>query len=94
MIGSKFGFSGQNQPYSVNSSIDTINRRIGNLSNKLIPARVTDVILDESHPDFLNLGEWNSIGTIKYELINFLQEEPANVKIAKPLLANTKTFPL
>ena len=94
MIGSKFGFSGQNQPYSVNSSIDTINRRIGNLSNKLIPARVTDVILDESHPDFLNLGEWNSIGTIKYELINFLPEETSNTKIAKPLLANTKTFPL
>jgi hypothetical protein len=94
MIGSKFGFSGQNQPYSVNSSIDTINRRIGNLSNKLIPARVTDVILDESHPDFLNLGEWNSIGTIKYELINFLPEETLNTKIAKPLLANTKTFPL
>jgi hypothetical protein len=94
MIGSKFGFSGQNQPYSVNSSIDTINRRIGNLSNKLIPARVTDIVLDESHPDFLNLGEWNSIGTIKYELINFLPEETANAKIAKPLLANTKTFPL
>ena len=94
MIGSKFGFSGQNQPYSVNSSIDTINRRIGNLSNKLIPARVTDVILDESHPDFLNLGEWNSIGTVKYELINFLPEETSNTKIAKPLLANTKTFPL
>ena len=94
MIGSKFGFSGQNQPYSVNSSIDTINRRIGNLSNKLIPARVTDVILDESHPDFLNLGEWNSIGTIKYELINFLPEETSNTKIAKPLLANIKTFPL
>ena len=94
MIGSKFGFAGQNQPYSVNSSIDAINRRIGNLSNKLIPVRVVDVILDETHPNFKELGEWNSIGTIKYELINFLPEETANTKIAKPLLANTKTFPL
>ena len=94
MIGSKFGFAGQNQPYSVNSSIDAINRRIGNLSNKLIPVRVVDVILDETHPNFKELGEWNSIGAIKYELINFLPEETTNTKIAKPLLANTKTFPL
>ena len=94
MIGSKFGFTGQNQPYSVNSSIDVINRRIGNISNKLTPVRVVDVILDETHPNFKELGEWNSIGTIKYELINFLSEETANTKIAKPLLANTKTFPL
>ena len=94
MIGSKFGFAGINQPYSVNSSIDAINRRIGNLSNKLIPVRVVDIILDETHPSFKELGEWNSIGTIKYELINFLSEETANTKIAKPLLANTKIFPL
>ena len=94
MIGSKFGFTGQSQPYSVNASIDVINRRIRNLSNKLTPVRVVDVILDETHPNFKELGEWNSIGTIKYELINFLPEETANTKIAKPLLANTKTFPL
>jgi hypothetical protein len=94
MINSRFGFAGINQPYSANSSIDAINRRIGNISNKLIPVRVTDVILDESHPDFNNLGEWNSIGIIKYELLNFLPEETSNVKTARPLLANTKTFPL
>ena len=94
MIGSKFGFAGQNQPYSPDSSLTSINRRIENLANKLIPARVIDVILDETHPDFLNLGEWNSIGIIKYELINFPEGEQVTNKIAKPLLANIKTFPL
>jgi hypothetical protein len=94
MIGSKFGFAGQNQSYSSNSSIEALNRRIEDLSGKLIPVRVTDVILDESHPDFGDFGEWNSIGIIKYELINFIPDETINVKIAKPLLANTKTFPL
>lgn len=94
MIGSKFGFAGQNQSYSSDSSLASINRRIENLANKLIPARVIDVILDETHPDFESLGGWNSIGIIKYELINFPEGEQVANKIAKPLLANIKTFPL
>jgi hypothetical protein len=94
MIGSKFGFAGQNQSYSPDSSLTNINRRIEDLANKLIPARVIDVILDETHPDFISLGEWNGIGIIKYELINFPEGEQIINKIAKPLLANIKTFPL
>jgi hypothetical protein len=69
MIGSKFGFAGVNQPYTLNSSIDVISRQIEGLNNKLIPVRVVDVILDETHPDFENFGGWNSIGIIKYELV-------------------------
>ena len=94
MIGSKFGFAGQNQSYSSDSSIGSINRRIEDLSNKLIPARVVDVILDETNPDFEIYGGWNGIGIIKYELINFPEREQVTKKIAKPLLANSKTFPL
>jgi hypothetical protein len=94
MIGSKFGFAGQNQSYSSDSSLASINRRIENLANKLIPARVIDVILDETYPDFDTYGGWNSIGIIKYELINFPEGEQVANKIAKPLLANIKTFPL
>ena len=94
MIGSKFGFAGQNQSYSSDSSLASINRRIENLANKLIPARVIDVILDETYPDFDTYGGWNSIGIIKYELINFPEGKQVANKIAKPLLANTKTFPL
>lgn len=94
MIGSKFGFAGVNQPYSQDSSISSINRRIEDLSNKLIPVRVVDAILDETHPDFETYGGWNGVGIIKYELINFPEREQTLKKIAKPLLANTKTFPL
>ena len=94
MIGSKFGFAGQNQSYSSDSSLASINRRIENLANKLIPARVIDIILDETYPDFDTYGGWNSIGIIKYELINFPEGEQVANKIAKPLLANIKTFPL
>jgi hypothetical protein len=94
MIGSKFGYAGQNQVYSPDPSLANINRRIEDLANKLIPARVIDVILDETHPDFVSLGEWNGIGIIKYELILSPESEKAEKNIAKPLLANTKTFPL
>jgi hypothetical protein len=94
MIGSKFGFAGINQPYKPDNSISAISKQIESLNNKLVPARVVDIILDETHPDFVNLGEWNGIGTIKYELILSPEGERAEKSIAKPLLANTKTFPL
>jgi hypothetical protein len=94
MIGSKFGFAGVNQPYTLNSSIDVISRQIEGLNNKLIPVRVVDVILDETHPDFENFGGWNSIGIIKYELVLSSEGEIFDKNIARPLLANTKTFPL
>jgi hypothetical protein len=94
MINSKFGFAGINQPYKPDSSLDAIGRQIESLNNKLIPARVVDIILDETHPNFTNLGEWNSIGIIKYELILSPEREQTDKNIAKPLLANAKTFPL
>jgi len=94
MIGSKFGFAGQNQPYNQNSSLDNINRKINDLSDRMIPARVVDIILDETHPDFNIYGGWNGIGIIKYSLINSPDGVQDNSNIAKPLLANIKTFPL
>jgi len=94
MIGSKFGFAGQNQPYNQNSSLDNINRKINDLSDRMIPARVVDIILDETHPDFDTYGKWNGIGIIKYSLINLPDGVQDDSNIAKPLLANIKTFPL
>jgi hypothetical protein len=93
-MGSKFGFAGINQPYKSDTSIDAISRQIEALGNKFIPARVIDVILDETHPNFKNYGEWNGIGTIKYELILSPESEKLEKNIAKPLLANIKHFPL
>jgi len=94
MINSKFGFSGINESFSNTPSIDNISRRIENLFNRFIPVRVIDVILDETHPEFEFYGGWNSIGIIKYELINFPEEEQLIQNIAKPFLANIKSFPL
>ena len=35
--------------------------------NEMFVGRVTDIILDSSHPEFKSYGEWNGIGTIFFE---------------------------
>ena len=35
--------------------------------NEMFVGRVTDIILNSSHPKFPKYGEWNSIGTIFFE---------------------------
>ena len=59
----------------------------------IIPARVISIVLNESHPKFLDLGEWNALGAIEYELVenpNINQQYP----IAYPLSPNVKNYPL
>jgi hypothetical protein len=55
--------------------------------------RVVSIILDENHPRFQDLGGWNALGTIEYELVensNQLIELP----LAFPLTPNVKNYPL
>jgi len=55
--------------------------------------RVVSIILDENHPRFQDLGGWNALGTIEYELVensNQLIELP----LAFPLTPNIKNYPL
>lgn len=62
-------------------------------SPSVISARVKDIILDDSHPEFKNYGEWNSIGTVFFDSVDFpFSENSAN--IAKPLFSNQKIYPL
>jgi hypothetical protein len=90
----KIGFAGLNQSINTTPSINPLNRQIEDINSKLIPARVIDIILDETHPQFEIFGGWNSIGTIRYELLNSVEGEKVTKQIAKPLLAHSKIFPL
>jgi len=59
----------------------------------IIPARVISIVLNETHPKFLDLGEWNALGAVEYELVenpNINQQYP----IAYPLNPNVKNYPL
>lgn len=62
----------------------------------IVPARVVDVILDESHPEFERYGKWASIGAIKYRVLNrdIDEKNSQNLPIAFPLQSHIKHIPL
>ena len=62
-------------------------------NKSIFSSRVKDIILNESHPEFENFGEWASIGAIFIE--NVLQPTTTNsISIAYPLFPNIKQYPL
>ena len=58
-----------------------------------IIGRVTDVILDNNHPLFQELGGWQSIGTVIFEPVGKFNVGIA-VSIAKPFFPNIQNYPL
>jgi hypothetical protein len=56
--------------------------------------RVVSIVLDETHPRFKELGEWNGLGTIEYTLVD--QPVPVNQSYptAKPYDPSIRSFPL
>lgn len=83
-----------------NPSSKTIERNLGlnqeNLNNSIITGRVLDIILDDKHPKFKELGEWSSIGTIEFTDVRINEGVVQNSSnyYAKPLLANYKSYPI
>lgn len=61
---------------------------------ELLKIRVTDIILDETHPQFKQHGEWASIGMVFFEDINFPTGENRPTSFAYPLFPNIKHYPL
>ena len=56
--------------------------------------RIISIVLDETHPRFKELGEWNGLGTIEYTLVD--QPVPINQSYptAKPYDPSVRNFPL
>jgi hypothetical protein len=89
----KFGFSALNQNLNPNNNNGFNVQTAINQANLINAVRVISIVLDESHPRFIELGEWNALGTIEYEdVINPLPSP--NSPTAKPLSGNTKNLPL
>lgn len=66
-----------------------------NKSNNLPSVRVTDIILDDTHPNFEEYGGWNGIGTIFYDGVSFPFADAKNTSnVAIPLYSNSKLYPL
>ena len=64
------------------------------LSSLITPVRVKSIILNESHPRFKELGEWNGLGIIEFDFVTKPSDSKNQFPIAKPLLSNIKNFPL
>ena len=80
--------------------ISTLTKNIGNDSTpppikgkEILYARVLDIILDDTHPKFKEYGEWNGIGTVFFDSVQFPFAIDTN-NIAIPLFSNHKFYPL
>jgi hypothetical protein len=94
-MANKYGFSSVNRQVNFqNSKGSQVSSQIEEINRKFIYARVVDIILNERHPKFEELGGWPSIGTIFYLDVEISDNNLDNSLTAKPLLSNSKNYPL
>lgn len=93
-MANKFGFAGLNSNLNSIDTASNLGVQINELLSKHVSARVIDIILDDTHPDFTEYGEWNGIGTIKFELVNFQTGNLSERPTARPFFPQFKTYPL
>jgi hypothetical protein len=83
--------------YGLGQVIETFNNnQKQSIPTVFTPVRVTDIVLDDKHPEFESLGSWNGIGTIKYQLVyeSTVNNDPKQNLSAKSLFPNLKYYPL
>jgi hypothetical protein len=64
------------------------------LDSLIIGGRVISIVLDETHPRFKELGEWNALGVIEFDSVNSPTPPNQFYPTARPLDPAGKTFPL
>lgn len=89
----KTGITNSTQGVPSVSSAPNLQNQINDLKSQLVAARVLDIVLDENHPQFKNVGEWNGIGAIFYELVN-QSGTNSGTNFALPYDSQIKTYPL
>ena len=67
---------------------------VSGLSSLITPVRVKSIILDENHPRFKELGEWNALGIIEFDSVTKPSNNTQIFPIANPLFSNLKNYPL
>jgi hypothetical protein len=89
----KFGFSALNQSLNANLNNSYNAQNAIDQMNLIRAVRVLSIVLDETHPRFKELGEWNGLGIIEYEDVNNPLPSQAP-PTARPLTGNNKNLPL
>jgi hypothetical protein len=88
-----YGFSGLNRNLNSNRNNNFNTDTALNTADLITAVRVLSIILDENHPRYEELGGWNALGTIEYELVTNPNISP-QLPIAFPLNSNIKNYPL
>jgi hypothetical protein len=88
----EFGFSSFNQTSNPNNRNNS-GQLLTALQSLIQAVRVKSIVLNESHPRFKELGEWNSLGAIEYQLVNNPLETTV-YPVAFPLTPSNKNLPL
>tara|TARA_Y100000356_G_scaffold74712_1_gene61800 strand:+ start:101 stop:1420 length:1320 start_codon:yes stop_codon:yes gene_type:complete len=95
-MSSRFGFEKLNNRINPTIHAESLTKslQMGDFSTQMVAARVTDIVLDNNHPKFRQVGEWNGIGTIEFQVIGtqvgFKDVNPT----ALPLIPYVRNFPL
>lgn len=93
-MSTQYGFSSFNKTQNNQNQVN-LAQSLAALSNQMVPVRVKSIILTDSHPRFKELGEWNGLGAIEYQLVSNPKEATSgDYSIAYPLYPNTKNYPL
>lgn len=87
----QYGFGGA---VGLNNSNQFGTNLAGKAGGPLTSVRVKSIVLDQYHPRFKELGEWNGLGTIEYEFVNAPANSDNVFPTARPVFPNSKTFPL
>ena len=94
-MANKYGFASVNKQLNVSSKPNpNFQKQLDLLSQNIIPARVTDIILNDNHPSFESLGGWTSIGTVFFEKVEGGNLNQPLVQTATPLIPYLKNYPL
>jgi hypothetical protein len=87
------GISNSTRGVTSVSSSPNLQDQISSLKSQIVAARVTDIVLNDLHPQFNVVGQWNGIGAIFYELVNAVGKSSGN-NFALPYEAQVKTYPV
>jgi len=89
----KTGIANSTRGVSAAPSAQGFQSQIDSLKSQMVAARVTDIVLDENHPKFNDVGQWNGIGAIFFEVVN-KSASGLSTSFALPYDSQTKTYPL
>ena len=92
-MGMKFGLVGSTSGAGSFRQNNNLENKISNAKGKVVAARVIDIVLDENHKYYGDVGGWNGIGAIFYEIVN-KSGTKSYPNFALPYDSQLKTYPL